>query len=150
MQLIFNDIASSEVVLILVFVLIFFGSKSIPGLAKTLGRTMRQIKEASADVQAEIKKSGIDIKKDMNLKNLVNDTVEEIKRPLDQQMNELDNAIKYTPKKKLTPIVEESLVTEDDKEPTSSTAVKEVKTNADSINIHSELRDDSESAEETK
>ena len=36
MLLILNDIAASEIVLILVFVLIFFGSKSIPGLAKTL------------------------------------------------------------------------------------------------------------------
>lgn len=100
MQLIFNDIASSEVVLILVFVLIFFGSKSIPGLAKTLGKTMRQIKEASSEVQAEIKKSGVDIKKDMNLSNLINDTVDEIKRPLDQQLNEMDHAIKYSPKRK--------------------------------------------------
>jgi len=50
MVLIFNDIAGSEVLLILVFILIFFGSKSIPTLARTLGKTMRQIKEASSDL----------------------------------------------------------------------------------------------------
>ena len=54
MVLILNDLAGSEILLILVFVLIFFGSKSIPGLAKTMGRTIRQVKDASADIQNEI------------------------------------------------------------------------------------------------
>ena len=68
MLLILNDIAASEIVLILVFVLIFFGSKSIPGLAKTLGRAIRQVKEASSDIQSEIKKSADGMKGEMNLK----------------------------------------------------------------------------------
>ena len=71
MLLIFNDIAGSEILLILVFILIFFGSKSIPSLAKTLGKTIRQVKEASTEIQNEIKKSAGDIKGDLNLKNLI-------------------------------------------------------------------------------
>lgn len=110
MQLIFNDIASSEVLLILVFVLIFFGSKSIPGLAKTMGKTIRQIKDASSEIQDEIKKSGVDIKKDMNLKGIINDTVEDIKRPLDQHIVEIDNAIKYSkPKPRAATIPKETV-----------------------------------------
>lgn len=97
MILIFNDIAGSEILLILVFILIFFGSKSIPTLAKTLGKTMRQIKEASSDIQNEIKKSGADIKKDLNLKGILEDTAEDIKRPLDQMAVDLNESIKYTP-----------------------------------------------------
>ena len=100
MLLIFNDIAGSEILLILVFILIFFGSKSIPGLAKTVGRTMRQVKEASADIQSEIKKSTGDMKGDLNLKELINDTAEEVRRPLDQYTEEIDNAVKYTPPNK--------------------------------------------------
>lgn len=97
MVLIFNDIAGSEVLLILVFILIFFGSKSIPTLARTLGKTIRQIKEASSDIQNEIKKSGSDIKKDLNLTGIIQETAEDIKRPLDQMAVDLDNSIKYQP-----------------------------------------------------
>jgi len=97
MTLFLNDIAGSEVLLILVFILIFFGSKSIPGIAKTFGRTMYQIKQASSDLQDEIKKSGVDIKKDMNLTGFIRETTEEIQRPLDQQMVEMENIINYNP-----------------------------------------------------
>ena len=100
MLLIFNDIAGSEILLILVFVLIFFGSKSIPGLAKTLGRTIRQVKDASAEIQDEIKKSGSEMRKDLNLKGILEETAEDIKRPLDQYANDIDEAVKYQPPRK--------------------------------------------------
>lgn len=99
MILIFNDIAGSEVLLILAFVLIFFGSKSIPGLAKTLGRTIRQVKDASAEIQQEIRKSGADIKKDLNLTGIIDETAQDIKRPLDQYAQDLDDAVRYQPRK---------------------------------------------------
>jgi sec-independent protein translocase protein TatA len=88
--------------------LIFFGSKSIPGIARTLGKTMRQIKDASNELQSEIKKSGVDIKKDLNLDglnldSLVRDTANEIQRPLDQYVSDLDNAVQFEkPKQKPT------------------------------------------------
>ncbi len=97
MILFLNDISGSEVLLILVFVLMFFGSKSIPGLAKTLGRTMRQIKDASSDLQNEIRKSGVDMKKDLNLTALIDDTARDIQQPLDQYVSDLDDAVSYQP-----------------------------------------------------
>tara|TARA_R110002072_G_scaffold302060_2_gene483616 strand:+ start:39709 stop:40101 length:393 start_codon:yes stop_codon:yes gene_type:complete len=99
MILIFNDIAGSEILLILVFILIFFGSKSIPTLARTFGKTIRQIKDASSDIQSEIKKSGMDIKKDLNLKSIIEETTNDIKKPLDQMAIDIDSTIKYEPKK---------------------------------------------------
>lgn len=101
MLLFLNDIAGSEVLLILVFILIFFGSKSIPGIAKTFGKTIYQIKQASSDLQDEIKKSGMDIKKDLNLTKMIQETTEEIQRPLDQQMVEMENIINYNPPPKV-------------------------------------------------
>ena len=100
MILILNDIATSEILLILVFVLIFFGSKSIPGLARTLGRTIRQVKDASNEIQNEIKKSGGDIKKDLDLKGILKETEEAVRRPLDQHVSDIDEAIKYVPPNK--------------------------------------------------
>ena len=103
MLLFLNDIAGSEVLVILVFILIFFGSKSIPGIAKTFGKTMYEIKQASSDLQDEIKKSGLDIKKDLNLTSIIQETVEEVQRPLDQQMVEMDDIIHYNAPKKEIP-----------------------------------------------
>jgi len=99
MILIFNDIAGSEILLILVFVLIFFGSKSIPTLARTFGKTIRQIKDATEDVQNEIKKSGMNIKKDLNLTSIIEETKNDIQRPLDQMVDDIDSTVKYQPKK---------------------------------------------------
>lgn len=95
MILFLSDVAGSEVILILVFVLMFFGSKSIPGLAKTMGRTMRQIKDASQELQDEIKKSGVDIKKDLNINRLIEETVEDIERPLQDQVREMDASMRF-------------------------------------------------------
>ncbi|MDG1347018.1 MAG: twin-arginine translocase TatA/TatE family subunit [Crocinitomicaceae bacterium] len=104
MVLIFNDIAGTEILLILVFILIFFGSKSIPGIAQSLGRTMRQIKDASQDVQNEIKKSGMDIKKDLNLKGLISETEQTLRRPLDQMSNDINEVVDST-RKPYKPVV---------------------------------------------
>ncbi|TXI83430.1 MAG: hypothetical protein E6Q37_10345 [Crocinitomicaceae bacterium] len=95
MILFLSDVAGSEVLLILVFVLMFFGSKSIPGLAKTMGRTMRQIKDASQELQDEIKKSGVDIKKDLNINRMIEETVDEIERPLQDQVREMDASMRF-------------------------------------------------------
>lgn len=119
MLLFLNDISGSEILLILAFILIFFGSKSIPGIARTLGKTMRQIKDASNELQTEIKKSGLDIKKDLNLDGLnlealVRDTAQEIQQPLDQYVDDLENAVKFErPKNTILPNSLDQLQTEE-------------------------------------
>lgn len=97
MVLFLNDIGTGEVLLILVFILIFFGAKSIPGLARTMGRTMRQIKDASSDLQNEIRKSGNEMKKDLDLKGIIQETADDLKKPLDQYAQDIDDALKYRP-----------------------------------------------------
>lgn len=97
MLLFLNDIAGSEILVILIFILMFFGAKSIPGIARTMGRTIRQIKDASGELQSEIRKSGADLKKDLNLEGLIRETEEEIRVPLDQYTSDLENAVKFEP-----------------------------------------------------
>lgn len=97
LPLFLNDIAGSEILLILVFILIFFGSKSIPGIARTLGRTFRQIKDASAELQSEIKKSGADVTKDLNLKGLIDETARDIQKPLDQYAADIEDVLSRKP-----------------------------------------------------
>jgi sec-independent protein translocase protein TatA len=93
--LLFEDIAASEIVVIMLVVLLFFGAKSIPGIAKTLGRTLYEFRNAQAELQREIQKSGMDIKKDMNISELLKETTEEIIQPLDQVSTEINNTIEF-------------------------------------------------------
>ena len=56
------DVSGGELLVIMLFVLLFFGSKGIPGIARTLGRGMRQLRDASAEVQREIQKGADEVK----------------------------------------------------------------------------------------
>ncbi|MFM8596209.1 MAG: twin-arginine translocase TatA/TatE family subunit [Flavobacteriales bacterium] len=90
-----SDVAGSEVMVIVLVVLLFFGSKSVPGIAKSLGQALYQIRNASNELQQEIRKSGEDIKKDLNLQSVLKETEESLTQPLDQMYTDLDNTIHY-------------------------------------------------------
>jgi sec-independent protein translocase protein TatA len=59
------DISGGELMVVLLFVLLFFGSKGIPDIARTLGRTMRQVRDASNEVQREIQKGASEVTRTM-------------------------------------------------------------------------------------
>ncbi|MFM6947144.1 MAG: twin-arginine translocase TatA/TatE family subunit [Flavobacteriales bacterium] len=129
-----SDVAGSEVMVIVLVVLLFFGSKSVPGIAKSLGQALYQIRNASNELQQEIRKSGEDIKKDLNLQSVLKETEESLTQPLDQMYTDLDNTIHYGSmpkqvKQQVTagnPVVESS---------TSSTSTNDP--NLDQINANS-------------
>lgn len=89
MLLFINSIAGSEIVIILLFVLIFFGAKSIPGMARGLGKGIRQIKDASQDIQDEIKKTSTDMKRDMNVNRALHDAKNTLEAPVKDFSNNL-------------------------------------------------------------
>jgi len=51
----FGNIGTGEIILILLVILILFGSKKIPELAQGLGKGIREFKKAMRDVEEEIK-----------------------------------------------------------------------------------------------
>lgn len=57
----FSSIGSGELVLILVLVLIIFGPKQLPDLARSLGKTMRGIRQATDEIREEIGVDDIDL-----------------------------------------------------------------------------------------
>jgi len=89
MLLFINSIAGSEIVVILLFVLIFFGAKSIPGMARGLGKGIRQIKDASQDIQDEIKKTTGDMQRDMNVNRALHDARNTLEAPIKNFTNDL-------------------------------------------------------------
>lgn len=55
--------------MILLFVLLLFGSKRIPDIARNLGRGIRQFKDAAEDVQRDITNSVTDVKRQIEKKD---------------------------------------------------------------------------------
>jgi len=90
MILFLSSIAGSEILVILLFILIFFGSKSIPGMSRSLGRGIRQIKDASQEIQDEIRKTTGDMKKDMDINRTLHEATENFKKPFDNVVSDLN------------------------------------------------------------
>ncbi len=88
---VFLFISGAEIFFILFIVVMVFGADKIPGIAKTLGKGMRQLKDATEDIKQEIHKSaekqGIDtsftkdIQKELEqVKKNVSDAAGSVKR----------------------------------------------------------------------
>lgn len=52
----FGNLGGGEILLILVFILIFFGPKKIPEIAQGLGKGIREFKKATREIQEEVEK----------------------------------------------------------------------------------------------
>jgi len=52
----FGNIGGSELFLILLVILVFFGAKKLPELAKGLGQGIREFRKAAQDGQEEVEK----------------------------------------------------------------------------------------------
>jgi len=52
----FGNLGTGEILLILLFILIFFGAKKIPDLAQGLGKGIREFRKAARDIQEDVEK----------------------------------------------------------------------------------------------
>ena len=57
MILFLESLGGGELLVVLLFILIFFGSNKIPDLARGLGKGMREMKDAMQGVQSEIRQT---------------------------------------------------------------------------------------------
>ena len=60
-------IGGPEIIVVLLFIVMFFGSKKIPELAKGLGKAMREVNAASNEIKKEIRDSATSIKDDFDI-----------------------------------------------------------------------------------
>lgn len=60
-------IGGPEILIILLFVVLFFGANKIPELAKALGKAIRELKDASNEIKKDIRDSTNKIKDDLDL-----------------------------------------------------------------------------------
>ena len=67
-------ISGAEIFIILVVVLVLFGAKKIPEIAKGLGKGMREFRKATDDIKKELNDSSSDIVNDIkDMKNTLKD-----------------------------------------------------------------------------
>jgi sec-independent protein translocase protein TatA len=138
LPLLFNDVDGYEVLVIILVVLIFFGPKSIPGIAKTLGRALFSIRNASEELKSEIRKSGVDIKKDLNINEILKQQEEQILQPMDQVFTDIGNTMHYEGTKVKT-IIEQNqepvstLPLAEEEEPTEPTKPNQDKIPSDEV-----------------
>jgi sec-independent protein translocase protein TatA len=59
----FGNLGAGEIILILLVILILFGAKKIPELARGIGKGMSEFKKGIKDVEDEIKTSDTESKK---------------------------------------------------------------------------------------
>jgi sec-independent protein translocase protein TatA len=67
-----ESLGTGELIVILLFVLFFFGSKKIPELARGLGKGMREMKDAVQGIEREIK-DGVNLEEEKKM-------IEEVKK----------------------------------------------------------------------
>jgi len=65
----FGNLGAGEIILIVLVVLLLFGAKKIPELARGIGKGMSEFKKGIKDVETEIKSADTDAKKADDKKN---------------------------------------------------------------------------------
>ena len=76
-------ISGQELMIVMVAVLLLFGSKKIPELARGLGKGMHEFRKATEDIKREINAGTEDIKREINagtgdIKSEINDMKNDI------------------------------------------------------------------------
>lgn len=96
-------IGGGEIFFIILVILMLFGSDKVPEMARTFGKAMSQLKNATNDIKSEIKKSAeesgiaddiretlnIDIDPGLDIKNEINkakEDIENITGPIKRQL----------------------------------------------------------------
>ena len=81
MQFLF--ISGGEIVFILFIVVMVFGADKIPGIAKGLGKGMRQLRDATDDIKREIQKSAEKQGIDADITKDIRKELDEVKKNVD-------------------------------------------------------------------
>lgn len=65
-MLLFFNISGGEVIFILLVALLLFGAKGFPNVARQLGRGIHEVKQASGQIQKDIRGSAEQVKEELD------------------------------------------------------------------------------------
>ncbi len=90
-------ISGAEIFVVIFFVLLFFGSKAIPDVARTLGKGMREFKKATDEIKKEIDASTGGIKKDFeDIKSSITKETQSITSTINKETNSIAQDLNKT------------------------------------------------------
>jgi sec-independent protein translocase protein TatA len=82
-------ISGGELMVVVFFALLFFGADAIPGLARTIGKGMREFNKATNDLKNEFENHTAEIKQDFNkLSDKLETGGSEVKRKIEEELKE--------------------------------------------------------------
>lgn len=81
-------ISGQEIIILLLFILLLFGAKEIPRMARMFGQGMNEFRRATDDIKREIQDSSSDVVKDFkeikdDLTKDANEVIRDVKKKLD-------------------------------------------------------------------
>lgn len=84
--------SGGEIIVIFLVMLLLFGSKKLPDLARTLGKGMREFQKAKDEIQNELSRSTADVRNDLsNAAQSFQTEVDELKNNLASKADDLVN-----------------------------------------------------------
>ncbi|MGV8827822.1 MAG: twin-arginine translocase TatA/TatE family subunit [Breznakibacter sp.] len=87
--------SGGEIIVIFLVMLLLFGSKKLPDLARTLGKGMREFQKAKDEIQNELSRSTADVRNDLSsAAQSFQSEVDELKRNLTSEANDLVKGVK--------------------------------------------------------
>ncbi|WP_339653501.1 twin-arginine translocase TatA/TatE family subunit [uncultured Maribacter sp.] len=90
-------ISGAEIFFIMFVVVMVFGADKIPGIAKGLGKGMRQLKDATEDIKKEIQKSA-------DKQGIDTSFVKDIKKDIDDMKRDIDSGLAKDVKKQISDV----------------------------------------------
>ena len=90
-------ISGAEIFFIMFIVVMVFGADKIPGIAKGLGKGMRQWKDATEDIKQEIQKSA-------DKQGIDTSFVKDIKKDIDDMKRDIDSGLAKDVKKQISDV----------------------------------------------
>jgi len=81
--MVFLFISGAEIFFIMFIVVMVFGADKIPGIAKGLGKGMRQLRDATDDIKKEIQKSAEKQGIDTSFTDDIKDEIDKVKKKVD-------------------------------------------------------------------
>lgn len=87
-------ISGAEIAVIIFVILLVFGADKVPEIARTAGKTMKSIREATDDIKYEITKESYKVKDTgIDLKKEVEDQTKSLQQHSDKIKEDIENTI---------------------------------------------------------
>jgi sec-independent protein translocase protein TatA len=84
MNLMLYFISTGEIAIIIFIVIMVFGADKIPDIARTMGQTMKSVRNATDEIKSEINKSSEKYTKDLDIQEKIESEANKVQKEIDE------------------------------------------------------------------